>query len=151
MTKPNFNPVPMEVIKVNNSGPALEECFRIRKTVFVEEQQVPLSEEMDEFDTSASHFLVYDKTVPCGTARWRHTEKGVKLERFAVLPAFRGKGAGSALVQAVLEDIRKSKYSGNIIYLNAQLSAVSLYEKFGFRKSGDIFEECGISHIRMQY
>lgn len=139
----------MEVLKVENDGLALEECFRIRKEVFVKEQKVPVGEELDEFDKSATHFLAYsDEHKPCGTARWRFTEKGVKLERFAVLRPFRRMGVGAVLVEAVLEDIKES-INPPYIYLNAQLPAVPLYEKFGFIKSGDIFEECGIRHVRM--
>jgi predicted GNAT family N-acyltransferase len=129
----------------------LDSAFRIRSEVFVLEQKVNASDERDEHEASAFHFLAKSEGVPVGVARWRFTETGVKLERFAVLKEVRGKGIGQALVQAVLDDISKHPDSDHKIkYLHAQLEAASLYEKFGFQKVGDIFEECNILHYKME-
>jgi predicted GNAT family N-acyltransferase len=128
----------------------LQTVFQIRKTVFVAEQNVPEDEEYDEFENIARHFLAFFDTVPCGTARWRFTEKGIKLERFAVLKEFRGKGIGHQLVESVLQDVKThSEFSKQKIYLNAQLDAISLYRKSGFRKVGEMFLECDIKHYQM--
>lgn len=139
-------------VKLIESKAALEEAFAIRQKVFVEEQEVPADEEYDEFEDHSRHFLAYSEDgQPCGTARWRFTDKGIKLERFAVLAEWRGKGTGQTLVQAVVNDIAAHHDSkGKTLYLHAQLPAVSLYERFGFKKAGEIFEECGIQHYLMQ-
>ncbi len=130
---------------------ALELVFKIRELVFVVEQQVDAAQEYDEFETSSIHFLARVDDIPVGTARWRFTEKGVKMERFAVLEAARGKGVGQALVSAVLADVDATpEAKGKTKYLHAQLSAAPLYSKFGFRKVGEIFEECNIQHYRME-
>lgn len=124
--------------------------FQIRKKVFVEEQNVPESEEYDEFENTARHFLAFFLKHPAGTARWRFTDKGVKLERFAVLKEFRGKGVGHALVQEVLKDIKNHPdYHGQLIYLHAQTTAVPLYSKSGFQPVGEMFLECDIEHFKM--
>jgi len=129
----------------------LDSAFKIRKVVFVEEQKVNATDEYDEFEDSAVHFLAKLDETPVGTARWRFTEKGVKLERFAVLKEARGKGVGQVLVQSVLLDIAENpKANSKIKYLHAQLDAVPLYEKFGFQKVGDVFEECNILHFKME-
>lgn len=127
----------------------LQEAFSIREKVFVIGQNVAKEDEYDEHEAISTHFLCFYGDEPCGTARWRITEKGIKLERFAVLEDYRGKGIGSALVQSVLEDIKRSPSKDQLKYLHAQLSAVALYEKFGFVKEGDVFEECGILHYKM--
>lgn len=129
----------------------LQQAFGIREKVFVLEQKVPKEEEYDEFEDTSRHFLAMDEQgQPCGTARWRFTDKGVKLERFAVLKECRGRGVGQALVVAVLEDInRHPQAEGKAIYLHAQLSAIPLYDKFGFVKEGEQFSECDILHYRM--
>ena len=36
------------------------------------------------------------------------------------------------------------------LYLHAQVSAVSFYEKRGFKISGDVFDEAGIPHQEME-
>jgi len=128
----------------------LQTVFAIRKTVFVEEQRVPEEEEYDQFEETSRHFLARSGEAPCGTARWRFTEGGVKLERFAVLPDFRSRGVGSALVRAVLADVAAQPgVEGKTRYLHAQVSAVPLYAKFGFQTVGDLFYECDIAHHKM--
>ena len=81
-------------VKIITSENDLKIAFTIRKKVFVEEQKVPENIEWDEFEYSANHVLAYIQDKPAGTARWRRTQKGMKLERFAVLPEFRFCGVG---------------------------------------------------------
>jgi predicted GNAT family N-acyltransferase len=140
----------IEVIPINDQAD-LEEIFRIRELVFVIEQEVEATEEYDEFETTARHFKAVFDGVPVGTARWRFTDKGIKLERFAVLKPYRSKGVGTALVAAVLKDISNNPLSKEkVCYLHAQVSAMGLYEKFGFQTEGDLFMECNISHYKMK-
>lgn len=123
----------------------LEKVFAIRKIVFVDEQGCPPELEYENEDVSV-HFLALSGHKPCGACRWRKTDAGYKLERFAVLKEFRGMGVGRALIATALSDLPSdAKY----IYLNAQLDAMSLYHKFGFIAEGDQFEEAGIQHFKM--
>ena len=134
-------------IQVNKvTAPAdLEQVFAIRREVFVGEQNCPPELEW-EFEDESNHFLATVDGEPAGACRWRKTDKGYKLERFAVLAKFRGKGVGQELVKAVLADLPKD---AAYVYMHAQIQAVSLYEKFNFVKIGDEFEEAGIRHFKM--
>lgn len=135
------------VKKLLFGDPELEKAFEIRRKVFVEEQHCPADIEYQNDDVSV-HFLAMCDGEPCGAARWRRTENGIKLERFAVLPSFRKKGVGAHLVKAVLGDLPRD---ATHIYLNAQLSAVDFYRPFGFRPVGEQFEEAGIKHQQMLF
>jgi len=127
------------------SDPAdLEKVFAIRRQVFVVEQNCPPELEW-EFEDESTHFLATVDGIPAGASRWRKTDKGYKLERFAVLEEFRG-GVGKELVNAVLNDLPAD---ATYVYMHAQLPAVTLYEKFGFEKTGPEFEEAGIRHYKM--
>ncbi len=127
-----------------------KKAFDIREEVFVVEQQVPIPEEFDEFEKKSRHFVALDKNdQPIGAARWRWTAKGIKLERFVVKRNLRGGGLGSALLKATLDDIATHTKTGTYLYIHSQLEAVSLYEKHGFQKKGEQFEECGIIHYLM--
>jgi predicted GNAT family N-acyltransferase len=129
----------------------LKSAFNVREKVFVVEQEVDPAEEYDEFEASSTHFLAWLHDQPVGTARWRFTSNGVKLERFAVLKEARGNGVGQALVAAVLADIASNPDTAEKQkYLHAQLTAMPLYSKFGFEKEGDIFDECNILHYKMK-
>jgi len=139
----------IEVRKVNDLN-SLEWAKKIRTEVFVIGQNVPAEEEIDQYEEISKHFLALVNQTPAGAARWRFTDKGIKLERFAVLNEFRGIGVGSALVKAVLDDIVEHREaSDKLMYLHAQLSAVRLYQKFGFKRVGEIFQECDIDHYEM--
>ena len=76
-------------VKIITSENNLKIAFSIRKNVFVDEQKVSEDIEWDEFEYEAHHVLAFIEDKPVGTARWRKTQKGIKLERFAVLPEFR--------------------------------------------------------------
>lgn len=139
----------IDVLPISNPAD-LESAFAIRRTVFVEEQHVDAREEYDEFEESSTHFLARADGTPCGTARWRRTSNGVKLERFAVLADFRGMGVGKALVQTVLNDVFGQQPEPiERIYLHAQVTAMPLYASFGFIPVGPMFEEAGIQHYKM--
>jgi predicted GNAT family N-acyltransferase len=137
----------MDAIEVKNvtSTEDLEKVFKIRTIVFVEEQNCPPALEWENEDVS-HHFLALYNQIPAGACRWRQTEKGFKLERFAVLPSFRGKGIAQKMVQTVIDDLPKD---ANYVYLHAQLDAMPLYKKFNFMAEGPQFEEAGIQHFKM--
>jgi predicted GNAT family N-acyltransferase len=129
-----------------------EEVRTIRTEVFVVEQLVDEEEEYDLYEATARHFLAFLEGEPAGTARWRQTEKGFKLERFAVLQRFRGKGIGKALVNAVLSEvIPQAKAAGKPIYLHAQVQALPFYAGLGFAPYGELFEEANIVHQAMAF
>lgn len=125
-------------------------AFKIRQMVFVQEQGVLPTAEYDQQETTATHFLALADGVPVGTARYRKTDKGVKLERFAVLKEYRNQQVGSHLLRIILEDLEAS-LPHQIVYLHAQLGAVPFYRRHGFVKVGELFQECAIDHYQMEW
>lgn len=121
---------------------------RIRQEVFVEEQKVDPKLEYDEFEDVAIHYLLTIDGNEVATARWRETDKGIKLERFATLRSHRNKGLGAELLQDVMEDVIPL---GKKIYLHSQLKAIPFYERHGFVKIGGMFSEAEIDHFTMIY
>ncbi|HJO21646.1 MAG TPA: GNAT family N-acetyltransferase [Candidatus Marinimicrobia bacterium] len=118
----------------------------IRRTVFIEEQNVPESLEIENEDESF-HVLALYGDMPVGTGRWRKTSEGYKLERFAVLKEFRTKGIGRDIVKFVLDQIP----SEDMIYLHAQESVIKFYKDLGFTIIGSTFIEADIVHAKMVY
>jgi len=140
----------IEVRKVANQT-ELEQIFKIREEVFVKEQEVAPEDEYDEFEKTSTHFLATVDGVACGTARWRQTEKGIKLERFAVLKNYRNSGVGQEILRVLLADIEEDpNVSEQKKYMHAQTIAIPFYKKFGFETIGDEFTECGIKHYLME-
>jgi predicted GNAT family N-acyltransferase len=99
-------------------------------------------------EEEAHHYLLMIIDKPVATSRWRETEKGIKLERFAVLPEFRNRGLGEIILKEVLKDVKPLKKT---IYLHSQLRAVPFYERNGFVKKGPVFYEADMGHYYMEY
>jgi predicted GNAT family N-acyltransferase len=131
-------------IKDNNLA---EQAFSIRRKVFVDEQGVDQALEYDKEDQS-NHYLLLLAGKPIAAARWRETLKGIKLERFAVLPEFRNRGFGEIILNEVLKDV---KSLDKPVYLHSQARAVPFYERNGFLKEGNVFIEAGIEHYYMKF
>lgn len=139
----------LKVIRIETQED-LEFAFNIRKEVFVHEQNVPEEDELDKYESIAYHYLALWKDKPVGTARWRITNNGYKLERFAVLKDYRKNGIGKALMEQMMQDIQNHPASSKKnCYLHSQIPVVPFYQAFGFQKKGDQFDECGIMHFKM--
>ncbi len=126
----------------------LNEAFKIRTNVFIEEQNTDIEEEFDGLDAEAMHFLIFYEGKTAGTSRVRITKEGIKIERVAVFKSFRGKNIGINLVQFILNEFIPKKMK---IYLNSQVQAMTFYEKLGFKKVGELFYEANIEHCKMEY
>ena len=126
-----------------------EDALAVRFEVFVEEQGVPEDLEVDDHEDESLQFVAYDGDEnPVGAARLREYEDGAgKVERVAVLDARRGEGWGDALMDA-LEDAARERFSE--LYLHAQLPAAGFYDRRGYDREGEEFEEAGIPHVAMR-
>lgn len=135
----------VEVAKTENQ---IQEVFNIRKTVFVEEQKVPLEEEIDEFENESTHFVLYDQTVAVGAGRFRILDGIGKVERICVLESVRGKGAGREIMLAIEEHAKQQPLSQ--LKLNAQTYAIPFYEGLGYKVTSDEFLDARIPHKTMK-
>lgn len=126
----------------------ISNCFAIRKTVFVEEQGVPVDEELDDFDDISIHALALIDNKPVATGRLILSKKKLaKVGRMAVLDNFRRTGIGSR----VLLFLEKKAIEKNIdeISLHAQEYVMDFYKNHGYIERGNLFLEAGIKHIEM--
>jgi GNAT superfamily N-acetyltransferase len=104
-------------------------------------------------DRSSGHFAAYvdhevvgvasilEEPEPDGPGHWR-------LRGMAVDPDHQGTGAGAALIERVRDFVQRS--GGGLIWCNARLTAEGFYDKRGFIRAGDPWEEPGTGpHVRM--
>ena len=136
----------LEIIKIKSSDKRFKLCREIRREVFVQEQGVSENDEYDNFENISSHYLLFKNQIPLATARFRNTELGIKIERFAVIKKNRNCGLGKFLIEKILLDLVKLRKP---IYLNSQTNVIGFYSKFGFKVVGEMFKEAGIEHYKM--
>ncbi|HET8942363.1 MAG TPA: GNAT family N-acetyltransferase [Rudaea sp.] len=135
----------IEIADWNNSSDR-DACRSVRERVFVDEQRVPREDEEDEFDAGARHVLARDMAGnPIGTGRITLAHM---IGRMAVLKDWRGRRVGTAMLNTLIEQARALAYTD--VQMHAQTHAVPFYERFGFVREGDEFEECAIRHFLMR-
>ena len=139
----------MLTVRLAESRADREACLRLRWTVFVEEQNVPPSLEVDEQDSSgAVHALALLDGVPAGTGRFVFVDPGLaRIGRMAVVKDVRGRGVGAALLRFLEDQARRR--GARRFTLNAQVPVRRFYEKAGYRAVGNVFDDAGIPHVRM--
>ncbi|QSG06928.1 GNAT family N-acetyltransferase [Halapricum desulfuricans] len=129
--------------------PIYRDALSVRTDVFVEEQGVPAEIEVDEHESTATHFVAYDDGAAIGTARLREPEEAIgKVERLAVRAEYRDDGVGTALMERVEAAAREREFER--LRLHSQVRAAPFYASLGYERVGDQFEEAGIPHVEMR-
>ncbi|MCH6268719.1 MULTISPECIES: GNAT family N-acetyltransferase [Neobacillus] len=134
-------------VKVVENPKELEDAYTVRKIVFVDEQNVPFEEEIDQFENDATHFVLYHEGSPVGAGRFRNVEGYGKVERICVLKEARNIGAGKAIMETIESHAREKDFRK--LKLNAQTQAIPFYEKLGYEVVSEEFMDAGIPHKTM--
>lgn len=134
---------------------AMDAALSVRFRVFVEEQRVPIEEEVDRYDADPGrnpdvvHVLARLGGEPVATARLLlDAHEGYPhIGRVAVLAEHRKSGVGRRVMEALHEEARRRGFGG--ITLSAQLHAIPFYERLGYRARGPVYLDAGIEHRDM--
>lgn len=117
----------------------------LRTRVFVHEQQVPVELEMDDLDALCRHVMAtIDHWHIIGTARLLPSNY---IGRMCVAREYRGRGIGGKILSFLIEHAMHTEIDK--LMLNAQISALSFYQRYGFEIDSEIFVEAGIKHRHM--
>lgn len=136
-------------IKIVHNQKMLNQALKIREAVFINEQKVPIHEEVDEYETTATHYVAYNlKNQPIATARSRVYDDKIKIERVSVLKPYRGKNIGLKLMLYAEKEAKKKGYKTTI--LSAQTQALPFYKKLGYKVTSDAFFDANIEHYLME-
>ncbi len=122
-----------------------EQLSTIRYQVFVDEQKVPIELEIDGDDPLAAHVLCLVDNQPVGTGR---ILLDGHIGRLAVLKAHRKQGYGNKILNHL--ELIAQEHGLTQVFLNAQVTAISFYEKRGYRIISDVFDDAGIPHQTMR-
>lgn len=123
-------------------------CRLLRRKVFIEEQGVSETDEVDDKDDEAVHLLAMVDGQALGTARLLLLGDTGKIGRVCVLPEARGRGLGAALIRAAVKELQARP--GLVrAKLGAQTHALGFYERLGFVAYGPVYDDAGIPHRDM--
>lgn len=131
------------------SAEELFEIYKLRVSVFIVEQRCPY-QDVDDADRTAYHLWLRDENGIAAYARL--LPPGVTFPTAAigrVIAVRRRCGLGTKIVDSAINAARE-KLSADVITIEAQVYARSLYEKAGFVQTSEEFLEDGIPHVQMQ-
>ncbi|AVF04174.1 MULTISPECIES: GNAT family N-acetyltransferase [Devosia] len=141
MSDPVIMPVPVFSSLCNAA-------FSLRREVFVQEQNVPIEEEHDAHDVTASHFVAIADGEVVGTLRLLFLPEHVKIGRVAVRKSYRGQGIARRMIGAAMAHARER--GQDRFYLTAQSDKLGFYESLGFVAFGPEFMDGGMPHRAMR-
>jgi len=134
-------------VVVADSQEQIDAAMALRTVVFVEEQRVPLAEEIDGLDDQATHLVALDGEELVATCRLLADGTTMKLGRMVVAKERRREGIASEMLRVA--DEQSKLLGGEQIRLAAQTYATALYEQAGYVAYGEPFPDAGIEHIWM--
>ncbi|MBI4809140.1 MAG: GNAT family N-acetyltransferase [Nitrosomonadales bacterium] len=137
------NPFTVSLVCWHDGEPLLR---AIREAVFIREQCVPEELEWDDMDGGSRHALALSlngDAIGCG----RILPNG-HIGRIAVLPEWRNKRVGTAIMEALLDEARARGVKQ--VDVDAQVHAIPFYLNFGFVESGKEFLDAGMPHKKMK-
>lgn len=131
------------------SAEELFEIYKLRVSVFIVEQRCPY-QDVDDADRIAYHLWLKDENGIAAYARLLPPGAAFPTAAIGRVIAVRRRcGLGTRIVDAAINAARE-KLSADVITIEAQVYARSLYEKAGFVQTSEEFLEDGIPHVQMQ-
>ncbi|KSW20570.1 GNAT family N-acetyltransferase [Cellulomonas sp. B6] len=121
--------------------------LRLRVDVFVVEQACPYPElDGRDLEPGTRHLWAHEGGELLGTVRVLDVDGDRPVVgRVATAPAARGRGVAGALIERALGLCR----AGAPVELHGQAHLERWYERFGFVRTGDTYDEDGIPHVPM--
>lgn len=121
-------------------------ALKVRLAVFVNEQRIPVAEEVDTLDPVSLHAVIEIDGQAVATGRLCPDGR---VGRMAVLKNYRRQGLGAEILGALV--LAAAQRGLPQTYLHGQVQAIRFYEKFGFVAEGVEFLEAGIAHRLMRH
>ena len=137
-------------IRFTQNNKDMLSCLDLRRTVFIEEQNVPENEEVDGDDPGCDHILLTDSDIPVGAARLKYYNDFVKVQRVCVLKNYRGQGIGSKIINFIIRHVEKNDIRSSV-RLGSQIHALEFYKRLGFIEFGEEYLDAGILHKDMEF
>lgn len=139
-------------IAVVTTAAQMLEALAVRRAVFIEEQGVSESLEIDVHDIdpatnlSAVHAIGRAEGIAVATGRLLlpHEGEGAHIGRLAVLKTQRGRGYGKAMM-LFLHGLARQR-GINAVTIAAQTHATAFYEALGYTARGEVFIEAEMPH-----
>ena len=140
--------MPEVIVKQATTDSDIEGLHALRMEVFVKEQGVSKSLEVDSLDALAYHTIAVVENDIVGTGRLLVLpDRNAVIGRMAVRADVRRIGIGKNLLEYL--ESAAAKMGVTTVIVHAQTYVTQFYLQNGYSTEGEPFEEAGIQHILM--
>ena len=102
---------------------------------------------MVDGDEQALHFGIKKNDQLVCVASIYLERTSARLRKFATLNQFQGQGIGSFMLRHLIEKLKKKDV--NYFWFDARESAMSFYNRLGFKSEGELFYKNEVSYFKM--
>lgn len=145
----HFNPLAMALKIIDHGTPEYQQMLKLRDEIL--RKPLGLTFSTDELEKEKDNLLIgaYEDDQMLGCCMLVEEDaQTVRLRQMAVINDLQGKGIGRALMQFAENLARDRGYKK--LTMHARKNAVGFYEKLGYKKSGEEFQEITIPHYIME-
>lgn len=134
---------------VEFESPEYKETVALRELLLRKPLGLEFSNEELQLEKSMYHLGYFhdDSCIACLVLVPEKNNR-IKMRQVAVATAFQSKGIGRKLVLDAEEFAVKQDFGR--IYCHARETALDFYKKLNYHVSGDLFEEVGIPHYKLE-
>lgn len=124
------------------------DCFSVRKKVFIDEQKFSEELEFDKIDERAHHVCFYsNNSIPFATARLFLEDNQYHVGRICILKEYRGNGMGNILMSEI--EKKAKELFAKELFLSAQVRVKPFYLNLGYKEKGHEYLDEYCPHIDM--
>ena len=134
---------------IDHGTPEYKQVIKLRNDILRRPLGLTFTDEELEKEKHNLHIAAFEDEQMLGCCMLvEEAPHTVRLRQMAVINDLQGKGIGRALMQFAENLARDRGYRK--ITMHARKNAVGFYEKMGYRKFGDEFQEITIPHYVME-
>jgi len=121
---------------------------RLRSEVLILPFGITPGAEVFPTENTSYHLVAVEDGRVIGCALFIPEGRGGRICQMAVEPTYQGHGVGRELVRRLEKRLKSEGFDG--AYLHARHYAVGFYERMGYKRDGEPFEEVGMEHFVMR-
>jgi ribosomal protein S18 acetylase RimI-like enzyme len=137
----------LECYEVAYASDEYEKCVQLRYHVLREPLGLAFSNEQLAAEANDFHLACFRDGELVGCLSLVEESARVHMRQVAVLPQYQGQGIGRTLVEFAERFARGKGFA--LMVLHARETALPFYEKLGYKRIGESFEEVTLTHWKM--
>ncbi|MFI3241407.1 MAG: GNAT family N-acetyltransferase [Alphaproteobacteria bacterium] len=139
-----------KIIDIEFGSSRYEELVNMRYKVLMQPLGLKFLDMHRELEANYLHVGMIEDLDDCligGVMLAPSGNESIRMLQVAVDNKYQGEGLGKKIISFAENKARDAGYKH--IFMNAMLSVVDFYEKLGYKKDGDVFEDKGITFLKM--